>query len=106
MTLDKQSIYPQGDSSVTATYASPMPTVSLPRKPGYAFVGYFSSTGGGGTRYYNSDGTSARVYDLTSNTTLYAFWIIKTDLLVNSSSLGTPVQLVYDPATNKLVADY
>ena len=29
-----------------------------------------------------------------------------TDLLVNSSNLGSPVQLVYDPATNLLVADY
>jgi hypothetical protein len=29
-----------------------------------------------------------------------------TDLLVNSSDRTTPVQLVYDPATNKLVADY
>lgn len=29
-----------------------------------------------------------------------------TDLLVNSANLGSPVQLVYDPATNKLVADY
>ena len=29
-----------------------------------------------------------------------------TDLLVNSANLGSPVQLVYDPATNKLVADF
>lgn len=29
-----------------------------------------------------------------------------THLLVNSSARATPVQLVYDPATNKLVADY
>lgn len=29
-----------------------------------------------------------------------------TDLLVNSANLGSPVQLVYDPATNLLVADY
>ena len=29
-----------------------------------------------------------------------------TNLLVNSANLGSPVQLVYDPATNKLVADY
>ena len=30
---------------------------------------------------------------------------IPTDLLVNSSSLGSPVKLVYDPSTNKLVCD-
>lgn len=29
-----------------------------------------------------------------------------THLLVNSSSRSTPVRLVYDPSTNKLVADY
>lgn len=31
---------------------------------------------------------------------------VPTHLLVNSSDRTTPVQLVYDPATNKLVADY
>ena len=29
-----------------------------------------------------------------------------TNLLVNSANFGSPVQLVYDPATNKLVADF
>lgn len=29
-----------------------------------------------------------------------------TNLLVNSSTVETPAKLVYDPATNKLVADY
>ena len=34
------------------------------------------------------------------------FVSVRTHLLVNSSNRSTPVQLVYDPATNKLVADY
>ena len=36
----------------------------------------------------------------------YKAYFDKTHLLVNSSDLSTPVQLVYDPATNLLVADY
>lgn len=40
-------------------------------------------------------------YDITAH-----FEWDGTNLLVNSSNLDSPVKLVYDPATNKLVADY
>ncbi|MCL2154946.1 MAG: InlB B-repeat-containing protein, partial [Leptospirales bacterium] len=66
-----------GPSSVTATYGSPMPSLSgqiPPTRVGlYAFTGYFGAATGG-TMYYNSNLTSARNWDKTSNTTLYAQW--------------------------------
>lgn len=34
------------------------------------------------------------------------FKVAQTDLLVNSSTVESPAQLVYDPETNLLVADY
>jgi uncharacterized repeat protein (TIGR02543 family) len=61
-------------TGVTATYASVMPTISTkPIRTGYVFSGFFDTTSGG-IKYYNDDLTSARAWDKTANTTLYAQW--------------------------------
>ena len=62
-----------------ATYDAEMPTLSgtLPTAAnGYAFMGFYSATGGSGTKYYNADGTSANNWaeDTESTTTLYAYY--------------------------------
>ena len=45
--------------------------------------------------------------EVTTITGLKAVFVrAPTHLLVNSANLSAPVQLVYDPATNLLVADY
>ena len=72
VTLNKQS-GTGGTSSVTATYADAMPTITAPTRTGYTFNGYFDATSGG-TKYYNANGSSAKNWDKTSNTTLYAQW--------------------------------
>ncbi len=75
------------------------------------------STGGGWTfvkwRYYSRyyerwyESTDATLRLVNYGYDIYAlFQRTPTHLLVNSSNRTTPVQLVYDPATNKLVADY
>jgi uncharacterized repeat protein (TIGR02543 family) len=43
-----------GSSTVTGTYGSAMPSVTVPTKTGYTFGGYYTSTNGGGTQYYTS----------------------------------------------------
>ncbi len=73
VTLDRQGAT-DGSSSVTATYDSAMPSITVPTRTGYTFQGYYISQNGGGTKYYNSDGTSARNYDIANDTTLYAYW--------------------------------
>ena len=78
VTLDKNE-GTGGISSVTATPGSAMPTISssdLPTRAGYTFDGYWT-TGTGGTKYYNADGSSARTYTDTSVTKLYAHWVAK-----------------------------
>lgn len=52
--------------------------------------------------------STSKSYSFTvmSTATYTAVFRAFTNLLVNSANLGSPVQLVYDPATNKLVADY
>lgn len=57
----------------TVTYDASMGTVSKPTRTGYIFQGYYDAASGG-TQYYKADGTSARNWNKTSNTTLYAHW--------------------------------
>ena len=76
VTLNKQS-GEGGTSSVIATYAAAMPRVTAPTRTGYTFNGYFDATSGG-TKYYNADGSSAKNWDKTSETTLYAQWTANT----------------------------
>lgn len=66
-------------AAVSATYGAAMPTLSgnMPTAAnGYAFIGFFSETGGNGTKYYNADKSSAHNWDVDteSGTTLYAYY--------------------------------
>ena len=65
-----------GTASVTATYGQAMPSATMPTREGYTFKGYFDATSDG-TKYYDEYGTSAKNWDKTSATTLYAQWTIK-----------------------------
>ncbi|MBQ6285698.1 MAG: InlB B-repeat-containing protein, partial [Bacilli bacterium] len=60
--------------TVTATYNSTMPSITVPTKYGFTFGGYYTGYNGTGTQYYTAAGASARSWDLTSVTTLYAKW--------------------------------
>jgi uncharacterized repeat protein (TIGR02543 family) len=66
-----------GLASVTATYDTAMPTITVPTRAGYTFQGYWDATSGG-TQYYNADGTSARTWDRVTDMTLYAQWTMIT----------------------------
>jgi len=91
-----------GTSSVSATYNSAMPSATMPTRDGYTFEGYYdTSASTGGTQYYTSTGASARVWNKTSNATLYARWTPITYALsydLNGGSYGTyhPASATYD----------
>ena len=90
VTLNNQSATTSGTTSVTATYNSSMPPLSsLPVKTGYTFNGYYAGTNGTTPKYYKSDGTSANTYTLTSGTTLYAYWTVKTPSVTLSQQNAT-----------------
>ena len=73
--LDGQSATTAGTTEVTATYDAAMPTITVPTRTGYTFGGYYTAANGGGTKYYNADGSSAHIWDKTAaTTTLYAKW--------------------------------
>ena len=77
VTFDKNS-GTGGDNGTTATYDAAMTTITPPTRSNYNFGGYFDAetdNNGSGTKYYNTDGTSAKVWDKTDATaTLYAQW--------------------------------
>jgi uncharacterized repeat protein (TIGR02543 family) len=93
-----------GDGSRTATFAAVMPTPNTiaPTRNGYMFDGYFSGINGTGTQYYNANMTSARNWDLTSNTTLYASWAPASYTVTLNKNNGTSgsdsVSAVYESA--------
>lgn len=62
-----------GHENVQATYDSEMPEITPPARAGYQFAGYYDQTEGG-TQYYNDDGSSAKTWDKTEDSTLYAHW--------------------------------
>lgn len=72
ITLDPQN--GESTSTVTAIYGSAMPTIAKPQKTGYTFGGYWTNADGTGIQYYNAEGSSAKNWDKTSPTTLYAQW--------------------------------
>lgn len=106
VTLNQQS-GSGGTTSVTARYGSAMPAITVPTRTGYTFGGYYDGTGGSGTQYYTATGASARAWNKTAATTLYAKWTAKTytvtvNLNGGTGGPGTSFTATYD--TNKSLA--
>ena len=78
-----------GTASVSASYNENMPSITKPSKTGYTFNGYYTEKNGKGTKYYNSDGTSAKKWDKNANTTLYAYWTANTYTVTYNANGGT-----------------
>ena len=89
VTFNKQS-GSGGTSSVIATVGLAMPEIELPTREGYTFGGYFTAAEGGGTKYYNADGSSAVTLAANGASTLFAKWTEnKFDVTVNKEGEGT-----------------
>lgn len=102
VTLDRQN-GTGGSGSVTATYASAMPSMTKPTRTGYTFQGYYTEANGKGTKYYNANGTSAKNWDKTAATTLYAYWTAENYTIsytLNGGSVsGNPANYNIETAT-------
>ncbi len=61
-----------------ASCTSVATAITPPTRSGYRFCGYFSQTGGSGTKYIEPDGTftaSLDTYAPSSSKTIYAYWV-------------------------------
>ncbi len=75
ISLDKQG-GSGGDDSFVVTYGDDtLPSATAPSYAGYTFGGYYSETGGSGTKYYDADMNAVHEWDIEGETTLYANWI-------------------------------
>ena len=72
ITLYKQS--GSGGSDSVLAVDGMQTSVSVPSRTGYIFGGYYSSTGGSGTQYYDANGKLKVTHSLYSCTALYAKW--------------------------------
>ncbi len=75
--LDGQSATTHTQTSVTMTFDALCPSVTVPSRTRYIFMGYFTETGGAGTQYYDKDGNGLLKWQISdgSITTLYAHWV-------------------------------
>ena len=103
VTFNNQSATSAGTTSATVTFGSTPSNITIPTRSytvsfngnggsvgtssataNYTFNGYYTSTGGGGTQYFNSSGGGSRNWNLAADTTLYAYWTS------NAITLPTP----------------
>ena len=69
-------------TSIVATNGAAMPGISTtaPTRAGYTFMGWYDNANYlSGTQYYTAAGTSARAWNKTTDTTLYAGWMETTN---------------------------
>ncbi len=98
-----------GTTSVIVTNGTAMPAITVPVRTGYNFDGYYDTSAiTGGTRYYTSTGASARSWDKTANTTLYARWTGKSYTVGlhgnGGSGGGTSITATYGSAMPALAS--
>lgn len=92
-----------GSTSIIAIDGSAMPSATMPGRDGYAFGGYWTETNGGGTQYYNSDGSSTRNWDSRTITTLYAKWTARNYTVnLENPPTTTPVTVTFDAALSAI----
>jgi len=60
-----------GSERADAIFDAAMPEATAPTREGYTFLGYFTEDG---VRYYDAEMNGTLVYDLASDTVLYAHW--------------------------------
>ncbi|MGN1155739.1 MAG: InlB B-repeat-containing protein, partial [Agathobacter sp.] len=95
ITFDKQG-GTGGTSSATVAYGAAYPMASAPNRGTYTFYGYYTGKNGSGTLIYDKYMNTSQKYTLTTNQTLYAYWLDESAPIVN-------LLVDYDTWTNKPV---
>ncbi|MBQ9343775.1 MAG: InlB B-repeat-containing protein [Kiritimatiellae bacterium] len=76
-------------TTVTATYGSALPKLSLSTRKGYDLVGVYTKTSGG-TKYWNGNGTGARKWTATGAAYMFhARWKLKQAVITLDPAGGT-----------------
>lgn len=101
VTFNKQS-GTGGANSVVAENGNAMPSITVPTRTDYKFLGYFDAASGG-NKYYNANGTSAKAWNKKDKSvTLYAQWEL--DVKEVSIAKGTGLKNVYIASKNSITS--
>lgn len=96
-----------GNTDRIAYFSQDMPSLAhTPTRVGYTFVGYYDKRNGG-TKYYDSKGKSAHVWDKPNPATLYAHWVensYKVKYVLNAPT--TPSTAITDAPTSPQTFKY
>jgi len=88
--LDKQDPDIASDymDYVTATFDELFPDTGVPKRYHYTFMGYFTEPNGGGEQYVDKNGNGCKTWQIydDSVTTLYAYWILDTQIIFDANS--------------------
>lgn len=87
-------------STVTARYGNTLPSVSIPQKSGYTFMGYFDAADGKGIQHYDAQGNALLKYQESKDITLYAYWAAKA-FTVEHYVMGTDGEYPVSPTSSK-----
>ncbi len=110
MTFDKRT-GTGGSDNAKVKYQTKLPSIQIPSKLHYDFLGYYTSATGG-EQYYNSDGSPKKIiYDITTNITLYAQWKarpykVNYDGNGNTGGSMSPSTHYFDSKSNLTVAGF
>ncbi len=66
----------EGDGNVTATYDKTLPQITIPRRTGYTFEGYYTRPDGAGEKYIDASGNGLVTWTFTNTAELYAKWTL------------------------------
>ena len=108
VTLNVGSSTFQTVSIAPGTAPEDYPTIELPIRAGYSFLGYFDDDDTG-EAYYNSLGEGTKVFDKTANCTLYAHWqdtMVEVVFVNLNQNGGTGGQSVVAIKKNALMTEY
>lgn len=79
--------------------------VSVPTRQGYNFCGYYDSTNGSGTKYFDSNGDAVIPWDKERSQTLYAYWEVITTTVTFNNGTGSNQSRIISYGTTSLNVD-
>lgn len=74
--------------TITMTFDADGPDVAVPKRLHYTFQGYYTQPDGKGVKYYDKEGHSTKLWRIDDNsvTTLYAYWVLDTQIIYDRNS--------------------
>ena len=96
-----------GSTISTATFDKTVPAITIPVRTGYTFGGYYTQSGGEGTKYYDENGIGTIKYTLDGPVTLYAMWTVNSYTVVYDGNrpLGASSSVVGSTAASSHTYD-